>query len=250
MITESLGHPASLDELTQMLYTPGAKGTFQNDVIAATRRSGLIAVPVNKMKNILNEINNQHPILVFQNLGLTWFPKWHYAVVVGYDLNANEMILHSGESKNFRMKIPTFEKIWERVDHWGLIIVNPGTIPETASEFDMVKATAALEVSGKLDAAIKSYEKIITKWPESLGSLVGLGNIYFQREDYKKSQTWLKQAIDYHPEAAGAWHNYALALSANGKIHDARAAAKKAIELADTHSYNAYKESLKSLLTE
>ena len=25
-------------------------------------------------------------LLVLQNLGLSWLPRWHYAVVVGYDL--------------------------------------------------------------------------------------------------------------------------------------------------------------------
>lgn len=248
MVTQHLGQTTSLKEMTDMLYTPEAKGTFQNDVIAASRRMGLIAVPIKNLKNVMMEINNNNPVLVFQNLGLTWLPKWHYALVVGYDLNKNAMILHTGEEKKFMMKLPTFERIWSRVDDWGLVIVKPGDIPATATEEDMVAATAFLELSQKSKLAEFSYQKILTKWNTSLGSLVGLGNIFYQKDDFKTSQTYFKLAIEAHPEAAGAWHNYAMVLYADKKIKEARVAAQNAIEFSDPRSLEIYKTNLKPIL--
>lgn len=248
MLINHLGNQSTLNQVTEMLYTPEAKGTFQNDVLAATRRLGLVAIPVKKLTNVLKEINHENPVLVFQNLGLSWLPKWHYALVTGYDLNANQMILHTGEMKNFPMKISTFEKIWARVDEWGLIIVKPGTIPVTATEEDMISATAGLEHAGQLNPAITSYEKILIKWKESLGALVGLGNIYYQKDEYKKSQAYLKQATEYHPKAAGAWYNYALALYADNKLKESKFAAGKAIENAESQMIDSYKKNLGPIL--
>ena len=248
MLIHHLGLPNTLVQVTDMLYTPDAKGTFQNDVLAATRRLGLIAIPVKKLKNLMTEINNENPVLIFQNLGLSWIPKWHYALVTGYNLDKNQMILHTGEMRNFPMKISTFERIWSRVDDWGLIIVKPGTIPATSTEEDMIASTAGLENAGQLDLAITSYEKILTKWKESLGALVGLGNIFYKKDDYNKSQAYLKQATTLHPKAAGAWYNYALVLYADNKMKEAKLAASKAVEYAESQMIDVYKNNLGPIL--
>jgi hypothetical protein len=220
-----------VNQLSEMLYTPKSQGTYQNDLLAATRRLGLLAVPVSNMKQLFHELNNSHPILVFQNLGLSWIPKWHYALVIGYDLKSNEILMHSGEIKNFRLKISTFESTWGRVNHWGLVILQPGTLLETATESDMVAATAGLETAGQSLFAKKSYEVILDKWPTSLGALVGLGNIYYQLNDLENSRINLKKAILAHPEASGAWYNYAIILSALKRSQEAEAALKKFNEL-------------------
>lgn len=214
MVANYAGLSTSADELSQILYTPGARGTYQNDLIAATRRMGLIAVPINETRQIIQEINSGLPILIFQNLGLSWIPKWHYAVVIGYDWQNNEMILHSGEYQNYRMALSTFENTWQRVDSWGHVLVRPGTIPVTASELSMVKATAGLELALHLDDAQISYEKILARWPQSLGALIGLGNIHYQKKEFMKARDYLKMATEAHPQSPGAKNNYALASKA------------------------------------
>ncbi|MBC7538132.1 MAG: PA2778 family cysteine peptidase [Bacteriovorax sp.] len=214
IMANNLGLVTSSDELAPMIYSPEAHGTFQNDIISATRRLGLIAVPVNNLKNIVQEINDEHPIMVFQNLGLSWIPKWHYAVVTGYDLSKNEIILHTGEYKNYRLSFTAFENTWERVSYWGLVIVKPGVIPKTANELDVVVATAGLELLNKWEEAKISYEKILERWPQSLGALVGLGNVYFNKKDYKKASEYLKLATAAHPQSVGAKNNYELASKA------------------------------------
>src|SRR2546422_3737218 len=46
-------------------------------------RSGQLAVPVTTLSDLLAEVAAGHPVLVFQNLGLHWIPRWHFAVAVG-----------------------------------------------------------------------------------------------------------------------------------------------------------------------
>jgi tetratricopeptide (TPR) repeat protein len=248
MVANHLDIKTTPDDVAKLLYTSGLKGTLQNDLLATTRRLGLIALPVTKIELLLKEVANGNPILVFQNLGLKLWPKWHYSVVVGYDLKHDEIILHSGLQKNFALKIDTFLKIWERVDNWGLVIVRPGTIAATATEDEIVNATAGLEQANKLREAIISYNKILEKWPKSLGASVGLGNIYYQLQNFKKSEINLSNAVNNHPRAAGAWYNYSLVLKANKKIKSAQHAARMAIENSDINTKEFFKKSLKDIL--
>jgi len=60
---------------------------------------------------------------VLQNLALDWVPMWHYAVVVGYDLAADEIVLRSGRTKRQVMAMPTFERTWKRSRFWAMVTV-------------------------------------------------------------------------------------------------------------------------------
>ena len=84
------GLPVTQDEVAAQVYTPGREGTLRTDVAAAARRHGRLAVPVTRLADLVAELAAGHPVLVFQNLGLGWFPVWHYAVAVGYDLEAGD----------------------------------------------------------------------------------------------------------------------------------------------------------------
>lgn len=248
MVSNYLEKRIVAEDIAKILYTPEMKGTFQNDVLAATRRLGFIAIPINNLEKLLISINENIPVLIFQNLGLSWIPSWHYSLVVGYDLEEKEMILHTGEYKNYRMKISTFERIWNRVQNWGLAIVNVGSIPPTASEDEMVKATAGLELANHFLLAQQSYNKILNKWSESLGALVGLGNIHYQFKNYKKSQKYFEKATSFHPQSFGAWYNYIVLLVETKQIKNAKIAIEKAVKNTDPKMKENYRLKLDALL--
>ena len=94
MVLSWSGLQISPDELTPQVYTPSLKGSLQPAMIAATRRQGKVAYPISGAQALLREIAAGHPVIVLQNLGLSWIPVWHYAVVIGYDLDAEMVILH------------------------------------------------------------------------------------------------------------------------------------------------------------
>ena len=73
------------------VYTPGREGTLASDMIAAARRNGRVAVPVTSLPALLAELAAGNPVIVFQNLGLGFVPRWHYAVAFGYDLAAGRI---------------------------------------------------------------------------------------------------------------------------------------------------------------
>ena len=64
-----------------------------------------------------------HPVIVFENLGLTWYPFWHYALVYGYDLKEAELIMHSGPDEGRRIDPGRLALEWDQLRHWSASIM-------------------------------------------------------------------------------------------------------------------------------
>jgi hypothetical protein len=108
---------------------------------------------------------------VLQNLALDWYPVWHYAVAIGYDLNEGSVTLRSGQEQRSEMPIGTFERTWARSGHWAMLALPPGRMPASVSEADYLNAVARLERAGSFDAARAAYERALERSP---GNLVAL----------------------------------------------------------------------------
>lgn len=218
-------------ELAPAVLTPGRKGTLQQDILSAARRHGRLAVPVTDLSALLVEVAAGHPVLVLQNLGLELAPQWHYAVVIGYDRGARELVLRSGREARRRVSFATFERTWARTDHWALAILPPERLPATAGAADLLPAAAALERSGRPGAAATAYQTMLERWPDSLGALIGLANARYGAGEIALAEDALRRATRDHPDSAAAWNNLAHMLAARGQHDAALAAARRAIAL-------------------
>jgi tetratricopeptide (TPR) repeat protein len=248
MIFESLGKKTDLRLLSSQMITPGANGTYSTDLISSIRRQGMLGVEVNNLENLLVEINAGNPVLVFQNLGFSFYPRWHYAVALGYELKGPDVILHSGTDKYLKTDMRLFERTWELAGNWGLVVIAPGKLSATGTELAHASSASGLERIGKLAEAQISYESILAKWPKSLPAMMGLGNIKYAEKNFKQSMSYLKQATQYHPESSMAWHNLAIAQGVARKMEAARISAKMALKLASASEQVAFKENLKDYL--
>lgn len=104
---------ASEDKLVASVYIPARNGALQFEMLAATRGRGSIPYLIEPgLEALLREIAEGKPVLVFQNLGLAWFPQWHYAVAVGFDLQDRTNTLRSGTIKGYRISLSLLEKPW------------------------------------------------------------------------------------------------------------------------------------------
>lgn len=220
------------DELVPQVYTPGKEGSLQTDILAAARRNGRLAVPAGSLSDVLAEIAAGHPVLVFQNLALDWFPQWHFAVAVGYDLDAREIVLRSGREARRRVSLATFEHTWERADYWALVVLPPDRLPARAPERAVLRAAAGLERAARFEAAATAYRAVLKRWPDSYAALMGLGNARYAAGRYHQAETAFRRAVARRPEAPDAWNNLAHALVMQGLRGAAERAARKAIALA------------------
>lgn len=248
MVLRWAGQQAVLDEIAPEVYTPGMKGSLQMDMISASRRHGMMAVPIKGLPSLLQEVKEGHPVIIFENLGLSWAPQWHYAVVLGYDLPDQKIIMHSGHEAFKHWDMSHFERSWMLGDYWGLVVLPAGDLALSAGELANVSAAAGLEQSGQVSGAEKSYQAVLKQWPGSLAALIGLGNIAYSKKDFKQAVQFLVRATRAYPDAAAAWHNLAIAQSAAGMNAKAHASAQEALKLVATPLKASYQQSLRSLL--
>lgn len=214
MMLESKQRPADLKVLAAQMITPGKKGSFSTDVISSVRRQGMVPVKITDLKSLLIEITAGQPVMVFQNLGFSWYPNWHYAVALGYDLDGPDIILHSGKNKFQKTDLRLFERSWSMANSWGLLVLVPGTLAATVDDLGHVAGISGLEEMGMLDEAQVSYEAVLMKWPQSLPALIGLGNVLYAKKDFRGSVAQLTKATKFHPLSTIARHNLTTAQAA------------------------------------
>lgn len=222
-------------DLTEKVYTASLQGSLQPAMIAGARRSGRLAYVITGTDALIREIAAGHPVIVLQNLGLSWAPLWHYAVAIGYDIPADEIILHTGRRARDRTSMGLFQTTWARAASWGLLVLKPGDLPATAKETDTVEAALGLEKARQPAAAVQSYHAALSRWPQNLPAMMGLGNSYYALGDLKNSENAFRRATRIHPESGAAFNNLAHVLLSLGRREEALAAARHAVSLGGPH---------------
>lgn len=213
-------------DLTTKVYLPEKKGSLQVEMIATARSYQLMPYKLNSdIKAIIEEVNSGRPVLVFQNLGLNWYPVWHYAVVIGYELDNQLLILRSGTEKRHQVSFQTFERTWQRGNYWAYVFVKPNEVPVTANLLSYTRAADALMQVGQDKNALLAHKTATQQWPEQTLSHMALGNAEFKAGHYKEAELAFENAIRVAPENAQAWNNLSYALMKN----NCRFAATRAI---------------------
>lgn len=226
------GAKVTPQDLIPQVYLPGREGSLQVEMLAATRRNGLFAYELApKLDDLLAEVAAGSPVVVLQNLALSWYPVWHYAVVVGYDLQRAEIILRSGLEQRQVLPLTTFEHTWERGGYWAMLALPPGSVPRTATEVSYMSAAVALEMTGRPDSAGAAYESALRRWPGNLTARIGMGNAAYAQGDVMRAETAYRQATLDHPDSAIAYNNLAQTLADQQRYPEALAAANQAVSL-------------------
>jgi tetratricopeptide (TPR) repeat protein len=225
------GLPLRPEDLVEEVYTPARKGSLQPDMLAAARRHGRIAYEISGMKALLAEIAAGHPVIVLQNLGLSWYPVWHYAVVIGYDAGNETVFLHSGTTADRSMSAGVFYNTWKRSNFWGLLVLRPTQLPATANEIRFVEAVDGLEKARQWQAAVAGYLTALSRWPQSLPAAMGLGNSFYALGDLASAEAAFADAARRHPDSGAAFNNLAQVLFEQGALDTALDAARTAVAL-------------------
>ncbi len=232
MALNAAGVPATPERLADQVYLPGLKGSLQIEMLVAARRNGLVAYRLEpKLADVLREVAAGTPVIVLENYGFRVWPKWHYAVVVGYDLETGELIRRSGLTARQTMPFHVFEYVWKDEDHWAMVAVPPDRVPATASEARYADAVIALEKTGQVVNARVAYEAMLRRWPASLAGLMGSGNTAYALHDIGAAESAFRRAALTHPDATAAHNNLAHVLAERGKLEEALAAAERAVSL-------------------
>lgn len=117
------GYPISQEEIGQSIYLNQAKGTLNLDLTLFARRLGFEATSYpSTLIDLKRHLSQGQPLIAFVNLGSSWFPRWHYLVIVGYDDLREEVISHSGRYAFFRYPYERFCRAWAYTNNWTLVV--------------------------------------------------------------------------------------------------------------------------------
>lgn len=227
------GLPASPERLGERVFLPARQGTLQTEMLAGARREGAVATRLApSLEGLLREVAAGHPVVVLQNLGLAIAPFWHYAVVIGYDLEASELLLRSGTTRREVMALRTFEHTWKRSGHWAFVALPPGEWPATAQREAVIEASVGFERTAVPEVAARVYRSALSRWPGDLSLTMGLGNTLHAAGDKAEAARVFRSAAEAHGSAP-AWINLASTLLDLGDAAAALEAAQRAQAVGD-----------------
>jgi len=227
------GLPADPATLAEQVFLPARTGTLQVEMIAGARRQGAVATRIPAtLESALREVQAGHPVVVLQNLGLSWVPAWHYAVLIGYDVAEGEVVLRSGKTRREVMAMRTFEHTWMRSGAWAFVALPPGQWPLTADEKGVIDAAVGFERVAPPAQSVQVYRSALTRWPESLSLQMGLGNSLYAAGDKAAAADAFRAAATRH-RSAPAWINLASTLLELGARDAAVQAAREAVAASD-----------------
>jgi tetratricopeptide (TPR) repeat protein len=217
-------------DLVSRVYLPDRQGSLQTELVAATRgyaRLPYLIAP--DLSALLAELQAAHPVLVLQNLGFSFYPVWHYAVVIGYLPDDDVMILRSGVTRRLVMPAGRFLRTWRLAGYWGLVVLRPGELPAHPAVAAYLKAAADLESVGQTHAAALAYGAAVTRWPNDATAWLGLGNTHYQAGRLPAAEDSYRQAVRVDPGYLAAWNNLAEVLAERACFNTAIATLETAL---------------------
>ena len=202
------------------------------EMAAATRQLGMLAYvqPRATMAQLLSLVAEDIPLIVLQNNSIGWLPQWHYAVVIGYDLDSAEVILHTGVTPNHRLNFATFERTWQRGNYWLLAMLPPDKASAQLDAFLYTKASQDLLSTGQTKAALSALQTATKQWPEYWLPYFLLGNHYFSAEPLVAA-AWFDKGLANAQQEVSYLNNYAVLLSELGCYSKATKLINSALKL-------------------
>lgn len=234
-VLHSAGAARDPEALVEQVYVPARQGSLQVELLAATRRAGRIPYLIDPGLGALRaELDAGRPVLVLQNLGHGLLPVWHYAVVIGLDPVADQVVLRSGTERRLLSPARDFLRSWRLADHWGFVVLRPGEVPAAADPTRYLQTLASSERHLSPLARRDAYQAALVRWPGNPTARFGLAYALHAAGDLPGAESAYRELLTRHPRHAAAYNNLAEVLGARGCLAQARAAAERALAIART----------------
>jgi hypothetical protein len=231
----NLGWPVTPADLLSQVFTPAREGAFQVEMLAAARRHGALAVRVApQLEPLLREVAAGRPPLVLLNPALAAWPRWHYAVVVGFDVQAGTVTLRSGRSREDVWPLRTFDFAWARSSRWGMVVTASDQPPPMAGREQLTEAVVAFARVQPPPVARAAYQAGLRLWPEQPILEMGLAQTWADQRQWPQAVVALQAAVA-HGGGAVALNNLAMVWWQAGQVVQAREAAQAALARAREH---------------
>jgi tetratricopeptide (TPR) repeat protein len=207
------GADSTPDALVPRVYLPARRGSLQVEMEAAPRNFARLSyvIPRN-IDAILEELDAGRPVLVLHNYGLPFLPRWHYAVVVGYDADKDTLIMRSGLKRRREWRTRTFMVAWHNGGRWGMVVLRPGETPASAEPALYLESAAEFErVSAPQDSWL-AFDASVRRWPSQPVAWIGRGTAAYRQGKLPEAARDYAAALRVDATHAGARNNLAQTL--------------------------------------
>lgn len=223
------GSSITADEVAPGLFIPDKEGSLQLEMIGATRRYGFLPYSEKgSLSQVMQLINDNIPVIVFQNLSIQILPQWHYALVIGYNKENRTFTLHTGLTPNHTMSFELFERTWARANYWFLAPVPPNVSSESMDSFVYTSAAYDLLKIGKTSLALSFLETASSQWPSEWLSYFLLAN-HFVNIDVNTALDWFERGYHVGKFEAAYLNNFAYTLIQSGQYEEAERVLNKGL---------------------
>ncbi len=205
--------PVTPDELEPLVYLPQRKGSLQVEMQAAPRKFSRLSYPLGmNLSDVLAELEAGRPVLVLHNYGLPILPRWHYAVVIGYDAEHDSVLLRSGITKRQVLSAGNFMRAWDNGGRWSMVILSPGELPASPDRARYLEAAAAFEHVAQPGESKRVFDAAVRRWPDEPIALIGRGTANYRTHDLRGAADDYAAALKIDPAQNGARNNLAMTL--------------------------------------
>lgn len=134
MVFNFYGFQITPEEISKDIYSEGARGTSDFDMILYAKLKGFKALQYRgSFDNLKKNIMLNKPLIVMVDEGFWFYKKYHFMVVVGFD--SLNVIVNSGQKRHQKIDLSEFMEKWQKTDFWTLLIekeeVNNGSSKNT-----------------------------------------------------------------------------------------------------------------------
>jgi hypothetical protein len=213
MMLGASGVDVTPDALQSLVYIPARQGSLQIEMQAAPRNYGRMSYPLTRnLDAIIAELDAGHPVLVLHNYGLPKLPRYHYAVVIGYDSISDNVILRSGVTRRQVLSAANFMRAWDNGGRWALVVVRPGELPATANATTYLEAAASFERTASASDARLVFDAAVKRWPDQPVAWIGRGTAEYRSGALQAAARDYAAALGVDGTNVGARNNLAMTL--------------------------------------
>ena len=201
------------EALVPIVYLPARHGSLQVEMQAAPRKFGRLSYPLSRnLDSVLAELSAGRPVLVLHNYGLPIWPRWHYAVVIGYDSATDKFILRSGKKRRAEWRARTFMVAWHNGGRWAMVVLRPGEMAASANPTIYFDAAADFERAATPADSRLAFDAAVQRWPAEPVAWIGRGTAEYRAGNVSNAARDYAEALRLNPDNAGARNNLAQSL--------------------------------------
>jgi len=200
-VLEASGATPTYEQVADRVYVPGLEGSLQVELMAATRSFGRIPFRLpGELLSVLAEVEAGRPVLILQNLHVPTRPAWHYAVVIGYDRERDEILMRSGSETLQATPSRRWMRQWDWASRWAIVVLEPGELPVNPQLPAVLRALADFDDHGSAEPRLRAWQAVAGRWPEEPLAWMGTGNARHELGALDEAAIDFQYALDIDPE--------------------------------------------------